>query len=165
VNLSRAGFLKICAAVLLGRPAAASSFAAFSGVPAAAEAAPSGVPFRVEDARASMFRPHLHTTFSVQSAIGASLPLVLSQVLERPVTHRVEQFSLSFDACGGARLPHGTHAFHHPVLGAFDLFVAPVGGGSAHRTTYEACFSRHRGAQALPAGSRSEPAAPGGARD
>jgi hypothetical protein len=161
VNLSRAGFLKICVAALLGRTVdTASWFTSTGGAPAAA---PGGAraPFRVEDASASVFQPYLNTTFAVRSSGGTRLPLVLARVTEQPFTHNVEQFSLSFHAAPGAALSHGTHAFQHPALGEFDLFIAPIGGGSAKRTLYEACFSRHPSAQDRLARSRHEPA-PGG---
>jgi len=163
VNVSRAGFLKICVAVLLGRAAGASSlFTSIGGPFAAAAPGRVGAPFRVEDASASVFQPYLNTTFAVRSTGTTRLPLVLARVTERPLTHDVEQFSLSFHAPPGRLLPHGTHAFQHPALGAFDLFISPAGGGGAQRTVYEACFSRHLSAQDSAARVRHELAAPGG---
>lgn len=100
----------------------------------------------MEDASAALFQPYLDTMFDVRTNEGTRLPLVLSRVTEQPVTRDVEQFSLSFHARGGATLPSGTHAFQHPALGAFYLFIAPV-GASIERTEYEACFSRHLSAK------------------
>jgi hypothetical protein len=101
----------------------------------------------VEHASAALFQPHLDTTFAVRTNDGTRLPVVLKRVTEQPITHNVEQFSLSFHALPGAPVLHGTHTFQHAALGAFDLFVAPVGAGGAERTVYEACFSRHVRAQ------------------
>jgi hypothetical protein len=110
----------------------------------------------MEYANAVLFLPHLHTHFTVPSNEGACVPLVLARVTERPVTQGVEQFSLGFYAPAGAAPLHGTHAIQHHVLGEFDLFIAPVGGKSADRTVYEACFSRHvrNGESALGGGVR-----------
>ena len=147
MNVSRAGFLKICAAVLLGRTADASSLIApAGGVVAARAPGLLRVPFRVEHASAALFQPHLGTTFAVHSSDGTRMSLVLARVTEQPVTNNVEQFSLGFHARPGAAELHGTHTFQHPTLGTFDLFVGPVGAGT-ERVVYEACFSRHVSAQ------------------
>jgi hypothetical protein len=145
----------MCCAALLGRTADISASSAFRGGRFAA-AAP-GWPrasFRVDAASPSLFQPHLNTAFTVRSTAGTSLPLVLARVTERPLTCGVEQFSLSFHAPPGLPLPDGTHAFQHPALGAFDLFISPVGGGSAQCTEYEACFSRYPSARDSAAHSR-----------
>ena len=160
MNVSRAGFLKICGAVLLGRSADASPTGA-SISDAAAALGGTGSAFQVEHATAALFLGHVNTTFTVRSAEGAGLPLRLARVTERPLTHDVEQFSLGFDAASAAPLPCGTHTLHHPTLGAFDLFMAPVGAGS-RRTEYEACFSRHVGVHERSARARREDGAPGG---
>jgi hypothetical protein len=112
----------------------------------------------MEDASAALFQPYLDTTFAARSSDGTRLPLVLARVTEQPITPNVEQFSLSFHARAGTRLPSGTHAFQHPALGAFDLFISPV-GASAERTVYEACFSRHVNAKQSAARSGHEPSA------
>jgi hypothetical protein len=147
VKVSRAGFLKTCGVVLLGRTANASPVLAAVGGFCAPAPAAARAPFRVEHATAAIFQPHLHNTFDVRSADGAASPLVLAQVTERPRSHDVEQFSLTFHAAAGAPRLEGTHTFHHPALGAFDLYIAPVGGRIAGPSTYEACFSRHVSAQ------------------
>lgn len=148
MNVSRAGFLKICAAIMLGRTADASPWLAPAGsVVAAATPGLLRVPFRVEDASAAIFQPHVKTMFSVRTNDGTRLPVVLARVTEQPITHDVEQFALSFHAPPGAPALHGTYTFQHAALGAFDLFVAPVGAGGAGRAVYEACFSRHTSAQ------------------
>jgi hypothetical protein len=104
--------------------------------------APSRSAFQLESASAAHFHPLLHDTFTVRSAEGARLPLVLARVTERPTVAGVEQFSLEFHASPGTSLLHGTHAFRHRRLGAFDLFITPVGAATSQLMTYEACFSR-----------------------
>jgi hypothetical protein len=86
----------------------------------------------------------LKTSFAVRSADGTRVRLVLAKVVERPVTKNVEQFSLIFHAPAGTAVPQGTHSFRHPALGAFDLFLVPIGASNGRRTVYQACFSRHR---------------------
>jgi hypothetical protein len=141
VQVSRARFLKVCGVVLLGRTAKASPVLDAIGGSYATGAA--RAPFRVDHASAAHFQPHLHSTFDLRSDGGVAVPLVLAQITERPRSRDVEQFSLTFHAAAGAPRLDGTHAFYHPALGAFDLFIAPVGGRIAGPGLYEACFSRH----------------------
>jgi hypothetical protein len=158
VNVSRADFLKICVAALTGRNVAAAWAAPTGGVLAAASA-PLQTSLGLKDATAGLFQQHLNTTFAVLAGGGVRVPLLLAQVTERPTTQGIEQFSLSFHAAPGATLAQGTHPFQHPALGAFDLFVSPVGIGSQQSKVYEACFSRVRKAQDVAARSPHAPAA------
>jgi uncharacterized protein DUF6916 len=160
VNVSRTVFLKICGAVLLGRTVDASSlFTSIGGAFSAAAAGWPVAPFRVDEASASVFQPHLNSTFAVRATEGTRLPFVLVRVTERALTPDVEQFSLSFHAPPGTPLPDGTHAFQHGTLGEFDLFIAAVGGVSAPHTVYEACFSRHVSSRESVGDLRHDPAA------
>lgn len=147
-TLSRKGFLKMCGLALLGAgldvrllEAAIGSTADASGPGAAAAG------FRLQDATAAHFREHLDTPFHVRSQGGASVPLRLARVDERPATRNVEQFALIFHAPPGRALPDTIHRFHHQGLGDFDLFIVPVGVADARRTVYQACFSRHLSAR------------------
>jgi uncharacterized protein DUF6916 len=106
---------------------------------AAANAGTPRGPFRLRDASAAHFRPLLKTSFAVRSTDGAPVALALARVIEGPPGKRFEQFSLMFHAPAGSPPLHGTYVFRHAALGAFDLFIAPVGDA---RATYEACFSR-----------------------
>jgi hypothetical protein len=144
VKVSRGDFFTLCGAAILGsRVDASPLLGAVLGSVEPAGIGRSVARFRLQDACAAQFRPHVNSAFSVRPAQGARLPLVLASVIEHSIDNRVQQFSLMFDAPAGAALPDGTHAFQHPALGDFDLFVVPVGGSNAHRTVYEACFSRH----------------------
>jgi hypothetical protein len=144
VTVSRAQFLKVCGLAFLG---AGADIGVLHGLPGEAPTA-SAMPGRVrmQDATAQLFREHLNTEFRVQSADGISAGLVLAELSERDITKNVEQFSLIFHAPAGAALPGGTHTLQHSALGAFDLFMVPVGPG-VRRTVYQACFSRHLSAR------------------
>ncbi len=145
MNVSRAGFLKVCVGALLGRTADVSSL--FTSIGGAFVGGP-WAPFRVEDASAALFRAHVNSTFVVRTAEGTRVPLVLARVLDRPLTPGIEQYSLSFQAPPDASLSQGMYALEHAALGTFDLFIAPIGGGSVDGTVYEACLSRHATAHA-----------------
>jgi hypothetical protein len=109
---------------------------------AAANAGTPRDPFRLENASAALFRPLLRTSFAVRSTDGAHVTLALVRVTEGPPGNRFEQFSLMFHAPAGSPPLNGTYVLHHAALGAFDLFIAPVGDARAARGTYEACLSR-----------------------
>ncbi len=144
MNVSRGGFLKLCGAAALGWHVDASPLLGVAAGPfAAAEAGAPLERLRLQHARAALFRPHLNTTFTVRTPEGTHRRLVLARVIEQPISNQVEQFSLIFHGTPGLAVLDGTHAFLHPALGDFDLFIAPVGGSNAQRTVYEACFSRH----------------------
>jgi hypothetical protein len=159
VNVSRAGFLKVCVGALLGRTVDVSSlFASIGG----AVAGGSWTPFRVEDASAALFGAHVNSTFVVRTADDRRVPLVLARVTDRPLTPGIEQYSLGFQAPPDASFSQGTYALEHATLGTFDLFIAPVGGGSVHGAVYEACLSRHATVQHAGMFSGTQPDAPGG---
>ena len=143
MTVSRGSFLKICGAAvaaLLGSPVDVRSILTLGGRPSAAAIV--GGTQNLQDACASLFREHLHTTFTIRSGGGAGTPLVLARVTERLPGTGVEQFSLIFRGPGGAAIPEGTHLLRHAALGDFDLFIAPIGASSVWRSVYEACFSR-----------------------
>jgi hypothetical protein len=153
VKVSRATFLEACGMALLGAGAAARTLGSImlshDGVdmtaipPDRAEASQHGGQFRLQDATAPLFLQHLNTSFAVRSADGTRARLVLAKVVEHPLTRNVEQFSLIFHAPAAAAVRDGTHAFQHPALGDFNLFIVPVGAPNLRRTVYQACFSRH----------------------
>jgi len=151
VKVSRATFLKICGAAALGQGVHASSLIpAFAGsgirVSAGAAAMPSAGGFLLEEATVHHFSPHVDSVFTIRSLANGPMRLVLARVAEGPRTPGIEQFSLTFHGRPDAAVGHRTQTLHHPVLGAFDLFMAPVRRSSARPGVYEACFSRHVGA-------------------
>ena len=145
---SRKAFLKACGAALLGahvEPLALLEAAAQPSVPSERPLAAGG--FRLNDADARLFRPHLNSTFGVRSGDGTRVRLVLTEIVERPRTRNVEQFSLIFHAPAGAAVADGVHVFEHQALGGFELFIVPIGSPNGRRTVYQACFSRHLSAE------------------
>ena len=139
MKISRAEFLKNCsialAAAFVGG-AAKLRWNPFEGYDLVAR-------FRLEDATASFFRRYLNDSFTVRAAGETGTRLILANVDELPVTKNVEQFSLIFHGAAGKTVPSGTHTFHHPALGNFDLFVVAIGIPNDRRVVYQACFSRH----------------------
>jgi hypothetical protein len=171
VRVSRATFLEACGIALLGAGAAARTLGSImlshDGVdmtaipPDRAEASQEGGQFRLQDATPQLFLQHLNTSFAARSADGTRARLVLAEVIEGPVTKNVEQFSLIFHAPAGAPVRDGTHAFQHPALGEFNLFIVPVGPSNLRRTVYQACFGRHLSARAAARGDAVQCAPPG----
>jgi hypothetical protein len=147
VKVSRGSFLKTCGAAALGQRVDADVwFSGFTGArsdPATVAPSPSVSRFRLQDACAAQFRPHVNTAFTVRSPADVRVRLVLARVVDGPRTESVEQFSLIFHGPADATVSHDTHACHHPALGSFDLFIVPIGGSNTRRTVCEACFSRH----------------------
>jgi hypothetical protein len=168
VRVSRATFLESCGIALLGARvdfrALGSLALPHDGIEMKAvrsnraEGAQQGGRFRLQDATDPLFLQHLNTSFSVRSADGTGARLVLAEVIERPVTKNVAQFSLIFHAPAGAAVRDGTHAVQHPSLGDFDLFIVPVGPSNLRRV-YQACFSRHLGSRQASEPTRCEPRA------
>jgi uncharacterized protein DUF6916 len=146
VNISRAAFLKAfgCAGVgTLLDIAGPRGAAAVIADPDRGGAPPmAGGNLAVSAASAAHFRPHVGEWFTVRAAANEWRRLALVEVVERPVTRGVEQFSLIFHGAPAPRLAGGTHVFSHPRLGAFDLFIAPIGPANRPRSVYQACFSR-----------------------
>ena len=113
---------------------------------------------RLEEADAELFRQHLRSPFAVRTAEGTRTRMTLAKVVERPVVKNVEQFSLTFHAPPATTIPQGTHAFHHPELGRFDLFIVPIGAPTGRPTVYQACFSRLRSRDDIVLGRAIAPA-------
>ena len=151
MKISRAGFLKVCAAAVVGAGAHAQSLVgdvlmqpAAAGQPVANGALPAATTtFDWTRASAALFRPHVTTSFSTRSEDGSPTTLVLDRVVEHPCRPDIEQFSLIFHGPAGA-VRYGIYPVRHAALGEFDVFLAPV-RGSGDRGSYEACVSRHVG--------------------
>ena len=151
MKISRAGFLKVCAAAVVGAGAHAQSLVgdvflqtAAGGQPAAGGAlAAAAGSFDWTRASAALFRPHLTTSFSTLGEDGSPKTLVLDRVLEQPCGPGIEQFSLIFHGPAGA-VGDGVCTVRHAALGEFDMFLATV-RGRGDRGSYQACVSRHVG--------------------
>ena len=90
---------------------------------------------------AATFRAHVNTAFVVSPGSGA-VTLRLADVVERPISAGLEQFSLFFHGPTDRLLPQGTYEIEHASLGLIALFLVPVVGSNHERIVYEACFSR-----------------------
>lgn len=97
----------------------------------------------LENLNSQVFSEQLHTTFQLQVPGAAPLALELTEVTDREQSPKVEQFSLIFK---GPLTPHfgqGTYTIEHEKLGAFDLFVVPLGPDSTGMS-YQVIFNRLR---------------------
>jgi uncharacterized protein DUF6916 len=142
MTVSRSNFLKVCAMALMGAGVDLRALEALAPMPGTTVAP--AAPLRLDVATATFFRQYLGTAFEMGSPSGDRVRLRLAEVTERPITKNVEQFSLIFHAPPDRSLSDGLHSIHHESLGAFDLFVVPVGAPNRRRTVYQACFSRLR---------------------
>ena len=93
-----------------------------------------------------VFSEQLHTTFRVCVPGAPILPLELSEAVEKNFVPHAEQFSLIFRSSASGYIPQGTYTFEHDKLGAFDLFLVPI-GPDAIGMRYEVIFNRLRPAK------------------
>ena len=100
----------------------------------------------------SMFARHLGDTFRVSSPSSGPVAFKLDQVrdLGSAVTkaavggtnaHYESNFSVLFRGPANQLLAQGTYCVEHVALGAFDLFVVPM-GENGRANYYEAVFNR-----------------------
>jgi hypothetical protein len=129
LKITRAAFLQTSSLAFLG---------ALSGTAAASPVRP----VNPANATASFFQRFLNQTFRVSTNEG-TVPLVLVRIIERPLSHGFEQFSLIFHGVPGESLRDGIHTVEDPAGGVIDFFVVPIGMPNGSRTAYQACFSRH----------------------
>ena len=85
----------------------------------------------------------LRTAFRVLLPGSPPLPLELTEVTEHSSSPQVESFSLIFRGPLAPRLPQQIHKVEHDKLGAFDLFLVPI-GLEKERMCYQAVFNRLR---------------------
>jgi len=89
------------------------------------------------------FATNLNTTFKIHFDEGEVVQAVLSEISELIITPAQERFSLIFRAPNQPLLGQGMRRFEHEQIGAFDLFIVPVGRDD-QGTRYEAVFNRLR---------------------
>lgn len=89
------------------------------------------------------YLPFVGTDFQIQRP-GVE-PLRVKLIEARQLPSVGEAFSLSFQGRQGATVESAVHRFEHPVLGSFDLYIAPVGRGIKH-LELEAVINRIGGA-------------------
>ena len=90
-----------------------------------------------------LFEPRLGQAFDIEGDHGrlAATLVEARNLREAQGAGRLSrQFSLVWRGPPGARLEQRIYAVHHPALGAFDLFLVPIGpDGEGMR--YEAVFT------------------------
>jgi Domain of unknown function (DUF6916) len=89
------------------------------------------------------FARWLNTHFRVEAHGASALTLELIEVGELRSTPGSESFSIVFRGPADAFLPQAIYQFHHDAIGAFELFVVPI-GKDTDGFYYEAVFNRMR---------------------
>lgn len=97
----------------------------------------------LEELTRDAFFRHLDSRFQVKSGDAPAAELRLVEAEEHKSSQRSERFSLIFQGPADAPLAQGTYQFEHDQLGAFDLFIVPVGQDQSGMQ-YEAVFNRLR---------------------
>jgi hypothetical protein len=90
-----------------------------------------------------MFAEQLHTKFRVVYEPSKTTDVELVEAVELRCTARQEQFSLVFRGPHEPFLGQRLFPIEHEQLGAFDLFLVPVGKDDGG-LYYEALFNRLR---------------------
>lgn len=93
----------------------------------------------IEDLSQGLFEKLIESEFQIGPGSGARLSVKLVNVSGES-TATSHHFSLLFEGPKDPRLPQGIHTFSHPEIGAFDLFIVPI-GQSSDKTSYEAIFN------------------------
>jgi hypothetical protein len=102
-----------------------------------------------EALKAATFEPHIGSEFRVARLDVANAPkedvatIRLLEVLKHPAqagAPRADPFTLEFTGPPPA-LEQRIHALDHPILGALEIFVVPIGLDPDGRVRYEAVFN------------------------
>lgn len=94
--------------------------------------------FRLEDATAATFEPHVGTSFRIEGVP----PLTLAAIHPggpAPAELR-PPFALEFTAEHDGYLPQAIYRLEHDALGALDLFLVPMGLAGNGLMRYESVF-------------------------
>ena len=128
--VSRAAFVKLCGAAIIGGsvPRWALPGDSLAAIPAQTASV---------ETDAARFRPYLGSLFTIDST---GQQVRLSTIVETAVSPDIEQFALNFVAPAGTSIPHGIYTLRHSSLGSIDMFITPV-GAPGRLTTCQACFS------------------------
>jgi len=89
------------------------------------------------------FRREIDSAFRVRQVDGSVVVLVLVEAADRRSNPRQEQFAILFRGPREPRLEQQNYAMEHDRIGAFDLFLVPV-GQDERGFSYEAVFNRTR---------------------
>ncbi len=101
----------------------------------------------LDDLSFARFSELLQTRFRVVLGEGGSIDLTLAKarlIRPRAAGSPGESFSLVFQGPADRFLAQQIYRFEHERIGAFDLFIVPIGSTGAE-TQYEAVFNRHHG--------------------
>lgn len=90
-----------------------------------------------------MFEDQLNTRFRVSVRDRETIELQLYEVAEGRSTPTQEQFSLFFHGPKETNLGQGTFDLEHDQMGAFPLFLVPI-GPDEQGMRYQAVFNRVR---------------------
>ena len=91
----------------------------------------------------AQFAENLSQIFAIQLGNEEFLDITLSEVSELRESARQERFSLLFKGPGDPFLPQQLYRMRHEKLGAFEIFLVPV-GREQDDFLYEAVFNRLR---------------------
>lgn len=108
-----------------------------------------------DDLHAGTFSTQLNTPFSIHVSPTLVMQVELVEVTEKgaadhqhpSAASRQERFSLVFHGSRDILLRQGMYQLQHNQLGAFELFLVPV-GQDHDGVYYEAVFNRFRGPDA-----------------
>jgi hypothetical protein len=104
------------------------------------------LPISLDAFDSKIFAEQLHTKFRVKLTGQAPVELELFEVNDRETAPKLELFSLGFRGPHSPRLNQQIHHFEHVKLGAFELFLTPV-GVDQEGLLYEVVFHRFRKTQ------------------
>lgn len=88
------------------------------------------------------FEPHVGERFvmHVSPTLAIALELIAVDALPTPHDARRTSFALRFRAAGPGHVPQRIYRVEHPIVGALDIFLVPL-GPDAVGMRYEAIFS------------------------
>ena len=89
----------------------------------------------------ALFSEHLNTTFRVILDDSNSIEMKLTELSELLLSPQQERFAVVFKGPKEPFLGQGTRQFVHDQMGAFDLFIVPIGADETS-VNYEATFNR-----------------------
>lgn len=99
---------------------------------------------RLATVAAAEFTPCLNETFTLTLEDGATLPLVLVDVSERPKYRLIAEgrtpFKLLFQGPAAPLLPQAIYKVENAAVGALPIFIVPVGQDETS-VYYEAVFN------------------------
>ena len=98
----------------------------------------------LDQLNAETFAAHQGEVFRIEPPAGGSpgIELELVEVTDKSTGPAEEVFSLLFRGPPSPALPQRTYGMLHADLGAFPLFLVPVGPGVDGLPLYEAAFNR-----------------------